>query len=106
MATDTMGIDRTQEAGKQALRLIDQLLTERPQKVGHDFSEAVRCLSAYRDALAEIWRGSGADVDRDRLARVNAVLSVIMGGHFPLGGVPWGHIEKARQQLADVIAGH
>ena len=38
MATDTLRSDRTQQAGKQALRLIDQLLpTERPQKVGHDF---------------------------------------------------------------------
>ena len=93
----------TISAGQAALRAIDKLLAERPRKVGHDFSEAARCLTAYRDQVIAAWRDSGDQADFDRLGMVNAVLSVVIGGHFPLGDVPWGHIEKARRQLADVL---
>ena len=31
---------------------------------------------------------------------INSVLSVVIGGHFPLGGIPWPQIEKAREVLA------
>ena len=89
-----------------ALRLIDKLLAERPERVGHDFSEATRCLTACRDELIEAWRHSGGDTDRQRLTRVNAVLSVVVGGHFPLGQVPWKSIEQARAQLANSNAGN
>ena len=93
------------QTGEHALAVIDKLLAERPEKVGHDFSEATRCLSAYRDELIGAWRESGAEHDRLRLARTNAVLSVVMGGHFPLGPVPWPHLETAREQLAEVLGG-
>jgi hypothetical protein len=95
---------RRSDAGERALGLIDKLLGERPEKVGHDFSETTRCLSAYRDELIAARRVSGTEHDRRRLEQVNAVLSAIMGGHFPLGSVPWGHIENARGQLAAVLA--
>ena len=93
-------------AGRAALRAIDKLLAERPRKVGQDFSEATRSVTAYRDQLIAIWRDSGSQADFDRLAAVNSVLSVVIGGHFPLGDVPWGHIEKARRQLADNLKRH
>jgi len=89
-----------------ALRLIDKLLAERPERVGHDFSEATRCVVAYRDELIAVWRRSGAEADRQRLARVNAVLSVVVGGHYPLGEIPWTSIEQARTQLATSSAGN
>ena len=38
-----------------------------------------------------------------RLEGANAVLSVIVGGHFPLGDIPWGHIEEARKRLAGLL---
>ncbi len=91
------------EIGRQALRILDKLLAERPEKVGHDFSEASRWLTGYRDELIAVWRRTGAERDRERLARVNAVLSVVLGGHFPLGGVPWQHIEQARKALSAVL---
>ncbi len=80
-----------------------KLLEERPNKVGHDFSETARCVSAYRNELTGTWRASGAERDRVRLGDVNAVLSVVVGGHFPLGGIPWEHIEKARGRLERVV---
>jgi len=87
---------------RAALQLVDKLLAERPDKVGHDFSEATRRISAYRDDLIAVWRRGGNETDRRRLARVNAVLSVVVGGHYPLGEIPWSRIEKARSQLAEV----
>jgi formate dehydrogenase major subunit len=87
---------------QSALSLLDKLLAERPDRVGHDFSEATRCIAAYRDECAASWRRSGSEMDRKRLDRVNAVLSVVVGGSYPLGQVPWDHIEKARAVFADV----
>lgn len=104
--TQVMSRHKPVSAGRAALRAIDKLLAERPRKIGHDFSEATRCLTAYRDQLIAIWRDSGNQTDFDRLAAVNSVLSVVIGGHFPLGDVPWGHIERARRQLADILKHH
>jgi hypothetical protein len=95
-------MDRTADA---AVRAIDMVLSERPNKVGHDFSEATRRVAAYRDELIEIWRRTGSEADRLRMARVNAVLSVMIAGNYPLGPIPWPHIEKARTELAG-LAGH
>ena len=91
-------------AGENALRLIDTLLAERPDRVGHDFSEATRWIAAYRDGLIRTWRRTGLEADRVRLERVNAVLSVVLGGHYPLGEIPWPVIEAARSLLAATLA--
>lgn len=91
--------------GARALHLLDKLLTERPERVGHDFSEATRCLSAYRDELIAIWRRTLDAADKRRLDQVNAVLSVVIGGHYPLGPVPWPEIEKARRMFVSVMNG-
>jgi hypothetical protein len=85
--------------GAAALASLDQLLAERPDRVGADFSAATRHLAAYRDALAAEWRRTASQTDRARLASVNAVISVVVGGHYPLGDIPWPHIEKARSLL-------
>ncbi len=94
-----MIMDRSAEA---SLRLLDKLLAERPERVGHDFSEATRWICAYRDELIAIWRRTASEADRQRLAKVNAVLSVVLGGHYPLAEIPWDAIERARAQLASV----
>lgn len=97
-----MSRDRVDPAGQAAARAIDKLLAERAQRIGQDFSEATRRLTAYRDQLIAVWRSSGTQTDFERLTAVNSVLSVVIGGHFPLGDVPWEHIEKARRLLADI----
>ncbi len=89
-------------AADNALRMLDKLLAERPDRVGHDFSEATRWLAAYRDGLTTIWRRSGSETDRRRLTQINSVLSVVIGGHYPLADIPWPHIETARTVLANV----
>lgn len=89
--------------GQRALALMDKLLAERPEKVGHGFSETARCVAAYRDELIGRLRTQDSEAGRSRLDGVNAVLSVVVGGHFPLGGIPWDHIEKARGRLERVL---
>ncbi len=93
------------ELGTEALRAIDKLLSERPEKVGHDFSEATRKISAYRDALIRQWRQSQSEGDRRNLERSNATLSVIVGSQFPIGSVPWPQIERAREDFAALLRG-
>ena len=89
--------------GHAALARIDKLLAEKPHKVGHDFSEATRCLTEFRDSLIAQNRQVASDRNRERLEKVNAVISVVVGGHFPLGEIPWSHIKKARSQLSEVV---
>lgn len=89
----------TGRKGTLALEAINQLLAEQPDRVAHDFSEATRRTAAYRDEITETIRKTGNQEDRRRVERVNAVLSVIVGGHYPLGEVPWARIEKARDEL-------
>jgi formate dehydrogenase major subunit len=81
------------------LEAIDKLLAEKPEKVGHDSSEATKRLCAWRDDLAARWRRTHADGDRRKLERVNAAISVVVGGQFPLGTVPWNEIAKVRDKL-------
>src|SRR5690349_4106085 len=91
------------ELGVEALRAIDKLLSEKPEKVGHDFSEATRKIVTYRDALIRQWRRTGDEADRGRLERANATLSVMVGGQFPIGSVPWPKIEQARADFAELV---
>src|SRR4030088_1594927 len=57
-----------------ALRAIDKLLAERPEKVGPDFS-CTSLLVALRDSQIARWRHTNAEPDRQRLALINSVLS-------------------------------
>lgn len=90
------------QQAQNALAAIDTLLAERPEKVGHDFSEATRCLTAWRESFIRRWRETQMDEDRRRLERINAAISVIVGGQFPLGSVKWDSIESVRKDLAEL----
>lgn len=98
--------DRTDaDQAAAALAAMDRILAHRPRKDGHDFSEATSSLCELRDRL--IRRQGNADSsprERERLERLNAVISVVVGGHFPLGAIPWDEIEKARAWMADLEA--
>jgi formate dehydrogenase major subunit len=85
------------------LAAIDKLLAEKPEKVGHDFSEATRRLTAWREDFITRWRATGNDEDRRRVGQINAAISVIVGGQFPLGSVPWEEIGKAREMLGALV---
>lgn len=90
-------------SGRDAVQAIDKLLANRREKMGNDFSEATRRLTVWRQQLIERWRQSQTDVDKRDLERVNAAISVVVGGQFPLGAVPWSHVEKVRDDLSQLI---
>jgi len=93
------------DEGHAALAAIDRALEHRPEKDGHDFADAVQQLARLRDAMIARYRDAPPPpAARERLARVNAILSVVLGGHFPLGSIPWHEIELARGWLADMMA--
>jgi hypothetical protein len=86
---------------EQALAIIDKVLETKPHVEGHELSTAAHVLSQLRDGMASRQREAGATPDsRRRLEHVNAVISVVLGVHFPLGSVPWDELEKARDWLA------
>jgi hypothetical protein len=86
---------------RPALDKLDKALAAKPHPDAHAFSAAAHELSLLRDRMAAHQREIGATVDsRRRLEHVNAVISVVLAGHFPLGSVPWPELEKARDWLA------
>jgi hypothetical protein len=87
----------------RALAELDKALASKPEVDGHVFSAAAHFLSLQRDAMAARQRETGATADsRRKLEHVNAVISVVLGVHFPLGSVPWEELEKARGWLAEL----
>ena len=84
---------------------IDQALAERPEGDGALFSTAAQHLSAARDQMARAQRAQGAtDASRLALEHVNAVISIVLACRFPLGGIPWGELEKCRAWLGRIEA--
>ena len=90
--------------GRTALQHIDQVLAKRPHKDDHALSQATVCLAEFRDGLVAQWRRAGIGAtQRLQLEHVNAVITVVLGIHFPLGDVPWPELEKARDWLAEAV---
>jgi hypothetical protein len=91
--------------GKIALDALDQVLARKPHKDDHCLSVATECLCVFRNHLIARQREAGATAhSREQLARLNSVLSVVLGGHFPHGDVPWGELERPRAWLAELVA--
>ncbi len=95
----------TEEAGAAALAALDRALDDRPDKIYDDLSQAVRALVRLRDELIAEHRRDGRRADDDRLERVNAILSVVSGGEYPLQGIRRERIEQAREKLAGLLQG-
>jgi hypothetical protein len=87
---------------RAALAELDRAIAARPHVAGQSFSAAAQKLCALRDRLAT--EAGDAATRRRRLAHVNAVISVVLAGHFPLGAVPWDELDRARTWLADLAA--
>ena len=81
-----------------ALEKIEAGLATKPKADGTVFSEAARHLCVARDELTAQPGG------RQQLGQVNAIISVVLAGHFPLGEVPWKDLKLARDWLADLCA--
>lgn len=82
---------------------LDQAIAAAPKRDGYAFSDAVIQLSIVRDELAER-DGRRTEDSRRRLTKLNAILSTILAGHFPLGDVPWDEVRNARGWLIEMQA--
>jgi hypothetical protein len=95
----------SEDPGPCALAALDRALAARPEIDGHAFSAATEALARLRERLiGELRSAPDPDAARRRLERVNAVISLVLAGHFPLGGVPWEEIGRARAWLAELVA--
>jgi cytosine/adenosine deaminase-related metal-dependent hydrolase len=95
-------------AGKAALDALDTVIAGQPRRSDHEFTEATKHLARFRDALIAQHRAAGDEESheiRARLGKVNAVISAVLAGHFPVGTIPWPEIETARALFAEVVAG-
>lgn len=90
--------------GHAALRAIDQVLAEQPQRNGALLSAATVSLTEFRDRLIVQSRDRGlGGPQRKQLRHVNAVITVVLGIHYPAGEVPWPELPKARDWLAEAV---
>ena len=93
-----------EDQARAALASLDKAIAHKPRKDDADFAAATEHLCKLRDLLlAEVRQGQAAS--RVRLGKVNALISVVLAGHFPLGSVPWPELEGARDLLAEITSG-
>ena len=91
-------------SGQEVLACVDKLLSEKPNRVTHDFSAATVALTAYRDDMTRRLQENGMSKDGlERLEKLNSVLSVVYGTHYPVGAPQWEPLEAARKRLAKLV---
>jgi formate dehydrogenase major subunit len=91
--------------GREALARLDHVLRDHPALLAAELTDAVRGVVALRGEMI-VRRdrdGPGPAVDQ-RLERVNAILSMLIGSEFPLTGARWQRIERARDVLREILA--
>ena len=92
-----------EDQAREALVSLDKAIAHKPRKDDADFAAALEHLCRLRDVLlAQARQGTAS---RERLGQVNALISVVLAGHFPLGSVPWPEVERARGLLAGMVPG-
>jgi hypothetical protein len=96
--------DDLREHCHAAVEALCRVLDERPAEEHEYLLEAVRCLVRLRDRLIEQRRSGHPSPDlQDRLDRANAILSVVVGGQYPLVGVRWERVSHARDELRALL---
>ncbi len=87
----------------EALASLDKAIAHKPRKDDADLAAALEHFCKLRDMLlAEARQGAPS---REWLDQVNALISVVLAGHFPLGSVPWPETEQACGVVAGMVPG-
>lgn len=81
-----------------AIAALDRALHERPDTLYDDLTRAARCLVALRDALIADRRAGLPEADA-HLQRANALLSLVVGGEYPVAGLHRDRLQQARDGL-------
>lgn len=92
----------TTTSARMAAAALERALQDEPDKIYDDLAEAVRCLVRLRDELITQQR---AGRPCHGLERCNAILSMVVGGEYPLAGVRRERVQKARDELASLYEG-
>ncbi|WP_158043932.1 hypothetical protein [Skermanella pratensis] len=88
----------------QALETLDKVLSEKPEQHHEEVVGVLRCLVAMRDHLIGERRRSGPTAGLDEhLEHVNAVLSVMTSGSFPVVGLNHERLKHARDLMAGLM---
>ena len=86
---------------RKAIAALDQLLAEHPQNPETALVEATAALVRLRDRLIGMSRKAALEGDAPaQLRHANAVISILMAGHYPVEGVRWDCIKQARDALS------
>jgi hypothetical protein len=89
------GKRKTLQPGHKAMEHARNVLAQRPHKDDHELTTATQCLADFRRELIVAQHKQGSQLkDGECLSRLNAIISVTMGMHFPLGNPPWEEFEK------------
>ena len=92
------------QPGRKALVHTKRVLEQRPDKDDQELTLATQCLGQFRKELIEAHRQERATTkDGDCLSRLNAIISVVMAMHFPIGNPPWDEFEKTQAWLTDIV---
>jgi hypothetical protein len=89
----------TEELCDGAVEALDRALRDQPDRLYDDVAEAVRCLVRFRDEMIERQRSDPDAETGGRLRRANAILSLVVGGEYPIAGLHRERLEKARDAL-------
>ena len=90
--------------GLKAMQHVARILEQRPKKDDHELSYLTRCLGDFRAELIDKRNGhSATPEDRTRLSHLNAIVSVAMAMHFPIGNPPWDEFEKTQKWLKTLV---
>jgi hypothetical protein len=93
------------QARRDALAALERLMADAPPSTAEEALEALRRVVELRDHLtAQRGREGGSRTLDERLARVNAVLSLVWSGAVPVVGFRRKHLEEAHAALAALAA--
>jgi hypothetical protein len=93
-----------------ALKTLDLVLEEKPEQHHEEVRGVLRCLIGLRDHLIQERRKESGLANPDslpdldsRLEHVNAVISVMTSGSFPVVGLNHDRLKQARDLLAAIL---
>lgn len=90
--------------GRKSLQHVRRVLEQKPIKDDYELSQLTQCLAPFREELIERSKGQPPSHEaRVCLMHLNAIVSVVMAMHFPIGQPPWEEFEKAKRWLETLV---
>lgn len=91
------------ECCEETLHALDRVLDERPASIQPICLALTESVVRLRDTLIEAHRANG-NTGRELLTHTNSILSLAFSTQYPMLGVQWEKLKKAREALAGHLA--